>query len=280
MMKFCFDLVEVVCWDNEGGDDEAAAAAAAAAATAAAEAATAAAAKKTADEKKFSQQDVDKIVVSRNKNLKTQYETLEGNYAKLLEQTNLTEETRNQLQADLENVQQLMRSKEQNLELAAKKAKEKYDTDLKTASVERDKYKTMFETSTIERAIIDAASKNEAWDPGQFVKIIGSQAKIVEELTDLGEKTGRLVPRVEWESVDEAGNVTRVLKTADEVVVLMKENTQKHGNLFRSNVARGLGSGNAAGINTTAKIDVSKLTAQQYSDLRKTPEGRRAIGLS
>jgi hypothetical protein len=262
---------EVVCWENE--DEGEAAKAAEAAAKAAEEA------KRSADEKRFSQQDVDKIVVSRNKNLKTQYEQLEQNYNKLLEQTNLTEEQRNQLQSDLENVQNLMRSKEQNLELAAKKAKEKYDADLRNAQIERDKFKTMFETSTIERAIIDAASKREAWDPSQFVKLVGPQAKIVEELTDSGEKTGKLVPKIEWEVKDESGNITRVLKTPDEVVELMKEDTQRHGNLFRSNVARGLGSGNAAGITNTGKVDVRKLSAEQYAQMRKTPEGRRALGL-
>jgi hypothetical protein len=264
-------LAEMVCWDNEGDGDEAAAAAAAAEAAAKA---------KSAEEKKFTQQEVDKIVISRNKNLKTQYEQLETNYNKLLEQTNLTEEARNQIQADLENVQNLMRSKEQNLELAAKKAKEKYDADLRNASLERDRFKTLFETSTIERAIVDAAAKNEAWDPTQFVKIIGNQAKIVEELTDAGEKTGRLVPRIEWEVSDSTGTVSKVLKTPEEVIGLMKEDTQKHGNLFRSNVARGLGSGNAAGINSSAKVDVSKLSAQQYAEMRKTPEGRKALGLS
>jgi hypothetical protein len=263
--------VEIVCWDNEDVDAEAAAKAAEAEAAAKA---------KAAEEKRFSQQEVDKIVVSRNKNLKTQYEQLEANYNKLLEQTNLTEETRNQLQADLENVQNLMRSKEQNLELQAKKAKEKYDADLRNATLEREKYKTMFETSTIERAIVDAAAKNEAFDPSQFVKMIGGQAKIVEELTDSGEKTGRLVPRIEWEIKDDSGAITKVLKTPEEVVVLMKEDTQRHGNLFRSNVARGLGSGNAQGVSPSGRVDVKKLSPQQYAEMRKTPEGRRALGLA
>ena len=262
---------EVVCWENDDTDDTND--------DAVAKAAADAAAKKAAEEKRFSQQDVDKIVVSRNKNLKQQYEQLEQNYNKLLEQTNLTEEQRNQLQADLENVQSLMRSKEQNLALEAKRAKEKYDAELRNAVAERDKYKTMFETSTIERAIIDAASKKEAWDPSQFVRLIGPQAKIVEELTDSGEKTGRLVPKVEWEIKDDSGSITKVLKTPEEVVELMKEDTQRHGNLFRSNVARGLGSGNAAGVNTSGKVDVRKLSPEQYAAMRKTPEGRRALGL-
>lgn len=262
-----FYLIEVACWDNENPpgdpppvDDPPA--------------------DPPKSGKTFTQEEVDKFVTKRNKTLRTQYEQLEKNYETLLEQTNMSAEQRERLEADLENVRAQMRTKEQQLNHEKKQATEKFQKELKAAQEQSTYYKTLFESSTIERAITDAASRNDGYDASQFVGLLRDKAKVVEELDNEGNKTGRLVPRIEWEVVDpETKQAARVLKAPNEVIELMKEDVSRYGNLFKSNVARGLGQGQANHAGARGKIDVKKLSQAEYRELRKTREGRVALGL-
>lgn len=283
-MNKLFHLAELTCFDNEGdaGDDAVAAAAVAAeaAAKAAEEAAAAEAAAKTSkgDEKKFNQQQVNEMVGKRNKVLQDKFVALEGTYTQLLEQTNLSKGVREQLEADLEAVQAEMRTKEQQIEFDKKKASEKFQTDLDASNEDRQKWQSLYEQSTIERAITDAAISNDGFNGNDFIAHLGPRSKVVDELDSEGVKTGRLVPRVSWEvSNPDTQEVTVVLKSPEEVVKLMKET---HGNLFKSNVAKGVGEGTAAGKTpTTGVIDHSKISTEEYMALSKTDEGRARLGL-
>lgn len=231
--------------------------------------------------KTFTQEDVNRITGQRNKALKEKYQALESTYTELLEQTNLTEGARERLEADLEAVQKEMRTKEQQIEFEKKKAQTKFESELKTANEKGDYYQKLFETSTAERAIIDAANANDGCNAEDFIAHLGPKTKIIDELDNEGRKTGRLVPRIEWEVKDEkTGEVTRVQKTPDEVVKIMQEMPDRWGHLFRSNVAVGVGEGTAkALVSNPGKINISKLTTEEYMELAKTPEGRRSLGI-
>jgi hypothetical protein len=173
-----------------------------------------------------------------------------------------------------------MRTKEQQLQHEKRREVEKYQKELKVAQESGNYYKSLYENSTIERAIVDAAAKNEGYEGSQFVALLRDKAKVVEELDNEGNKTGRLVPKIQWTVTNsETKQQEVVLKNADEVVELMKEDTQRYGNLFKSNVARGLGQGQANLPGARGKVDVRRLSQGEYRELRKTPEGRRALGL-
>jgi len=160
-----------------------------------------------------------------------------------------------------------------------KKHEEKYAKDIKAATDQATFYKSLYENSTIERAIIDAASGKDAYDPSQFVSFLKDKTKVIEELDSSGQKTGRLVPRVEWEVVNpETKQREKVLKAPEEVIDSMKEDTQKYGNLFKSNFARGLNSSNSFD-GPRGKVDVTKMSAAEYMAYRNTPEGKASLGL-
>lgn len=213
------------------------------------------------DGKTFTQEDVNKIVIQRNKSLKSQYQKLEGQYQNLLKEKNLTQEQRTQLESDLQNVQAQLRTREEQARHEAKQRELKFGETLKEKENQANYYKNLYETSTIEREITQAASKHDGYNPQQFISLVAPRTKVVEELNEQGEKTGRLVARVESTIKGEDGSPKTVQLTVDEAISQMKED-DSFANLFKSNVARGIGSG--TDNNAGGRIDPSKMTTEEY----------------
>lgn len=219
---------------------------------------------KGGDEKRFTQEDVNRIVVKRNKAANEQLQKLEKQYEKLLENKNLTEQQRDELAQNLESVQSQLRTKEQQAAYEAKKRKEEYEKELGNTKQQAEYYKNLYESSTIEREITQAATKHEGYNPQQFIALLGTKTKMVEETDESGEKTGRLVPRVESKVKGEDGAPTTVLKTVDEAVADMKEQPELFGNLFRNNVAKGIGQGSSPDVANPTRVDVARMSDEEY----------------
>jgi len=274
--ELLFEL-ELTYFDNEGeGEGDA---------VSKAEAAAAAAEKAVKDanagdsEAKFTQEQVNEMMGKRTKALNEKLTNLETTYTELLEQTTLTKTAREKLQADLKQVQQEMRTKEQQIEFEKKEAEKRYETDLGAAHEAKEYYQNLYETSTIHRAISDAAMEHEGFRAEDFIAHLGPKSKVVEEIDSNGEKTGRLVPRIEWQVTNEdTKEVTLVLKSPNEVVELMKETNP---NLFKSNVAKGVGEGTAAGTQSAAgPVNQQRITTEEFMRLRKDPDARRRMGMT
>ena len=70
------------------------------------------------------------------------------------------------------------------------------------------------------------------------------------------------------------------LKTPEEAVAAMKENVVDFGNMFKTNVAAGIGQGTAPGQTSSAgEIDHSKISTEDYMRMAKDAEGRRKMGV-
>lgn len=277
------ELFEIAIWENDGGDAGSGDAGDAGSSGDSSGSGTGDSSSQQSGggEKTFTQAEVNEYVVKRNKNLKSQYEQLEGNYESLLENFRGTDEQRAKLEDDLENVRAQMRTKEQQAAHERKREQEKYNRELTAAQEQATTWKQRYESSTIERAIVDAASKNDAFNPDHFVSLLSPKSKVVEELDDAGTPTGNLVPKVEWTVVNpDTKQPEKVLKSPSEVIELMKEDVQSHGSLFKSNVAKGLGAGTFTGGKTTGRLDVKNMTMEEYAKYAATPEGRKALGLA
>jgi hypothetical protein len=274
-------LYELTCFEGETPPDDGGAAAAAAAAVAAAEAA-AAKLNPSDEDKKFTQDEVNQFVGTRNKALKEQFEVMETRYTEMLETANLSDGIREKLQNDLAAVQSQMRTEKQQLEFDKKKAETKYATEIADAVQQRDDYKQLFESSTVNRAIQDGSIQHGGHRVDDFIAHLGGRSSVVDEVDADGKPTGRKVPRTEWSKTDvETGQVEKVHLDPAEVISLMKEDpTGQWGHLFMSESTPGVGSGNTPTPSSTAKVNVKKLTSQQYMALRKTPEGRAKLGLN
>ena len=273
-----FSLPELTCFD---GDDDAATAAAA---KAAADAAAAAA----GDKKTFTQADLDRIVQERlSRDRKAREETqreavqeLENKYKDLLSNQNLTQEDRDKLQTKLDDVSKQLRTKDEQAAHDKKQLQAQYEQQLAAETKARETWENRFRESTISSAIQDAAVKHEAWDNAQLEAILRPMAKL-SPITDLvtGQETGRFQTLIDFVSVNEKGEEAPIQGTPQDIVKRMKE-IDRYKNLFKANVAPGIGANSATGGQTpgsNGRIDVRKLTPQQYAKIRK--ENPALLGL-
>ena len=212
----------------------------------------------------FTQEQVNEIVVKRNKKVREQLETAETTVEKLLASQNLTAQDRANFEAQLVEVQSQLRTKEQQAAHEAIKLQNEHKVRLDQTTEQLNFYKGQFETSTRNNAILKAASDAGAYNPEQFVDTLGPRTKIVEETNGQGEKTGRLIPRVLVIEKGEDGTPTEVLKTAEEAIADMKEDVNRFGNMFRGNVAKGIGEGSNSSLAGDSRVDVSKMSTEEY----------------
>lgn len=265
-----FNKPELTYWDNEGEGTGDAAADATADATVAATPAAIPETPATPD-KTFTQEQVNKIVGERVQKLNAQLETAVGNYEDTLKTATLTSEQRDKVSKDLQRVKEELQTKEQRLEEEKKKAEAKHTEALEIITAEAQRYKGLYEDSTISRAITDAANAHDGFQASQFIAHLAPTSKMVDEVDSAGELTGKLVPKVEWTTVDkETGAVTVTILSPDEAVQAMKENVVDFGNMFRTNVAAGIGQGTAPGqVVATGTIDQTRITTEEYMELAK-----------
>lgn len=189
--------------------------------------------------KVFSQEDLDRIVRSRLKKQEEAQKRLVGEVNALKAKADLTSEERTEWETRLEQLSNSLLSEK---ELAAKEAKRLQDEHTKTLSdkdAEIEKWQTRFTTSTITRSLTDAAVEHKAFHPEQIVSLLDRKTRLVEELAD-GKPTGRLVPRVRFESIDDKGKPAMLDISPSEAVKLMTE-IGKYQNLFEGKGTGGLG---------------------------------------
>lgn len=230
-------------------------------------------------EKLFTQEDVDKIVVKRNKALDEKYKTLEASLQKASKDKSITQEERDRLADELENVKNSQLSDKERAAKEKDKAEKKYQEDLAGAIKERDEFKSLFEGSLSKRALLDAAVKHDAYNPQQIVDLLTHRTKVVEVKDDEGVVVLDYAPKVDWSETTSDGQTIRLQKTPNEVVEAMKEDEQ-YANLFRSNVAKGVGTGSGTPTDKSGKVNPAKISTEEYMRLRKTPEGQKALGLT
>ena len=234
--------------------------------------------------KVFSQDDVNRIVQDRlAKDRKTQeqkYRDLEGEYKTLLENQSLSTDQREKLESELEDIQKRFRTKEQQLAHEKNQIEERLSGELETYKTAAVEWESKYKTSVTDRALIDAATGGEAFNPSQVVALLRPMTKMMEAKGPDGQPTGQLVPMLDFPDVNEAGEPVMTQRTPDEAVKRMKEIPEQYGNLFKSNVVSGIGAGSATGGVTpgsAGRIDVRKLTPEQYMKIRK--ENPSLLGL-
>ena len=83
-------------------------------------------------------------------------------------------------------------------------------------------------------------------------------------MNDQGEETGRPVARVRVQKKAEDGTVSEVLVTPEQAIADMKEQPEKFGGLFSSNVAKGIGEGSNSSVAGDSRVDVTKMTDEEY----------------
>jgi hypothetical protein len=249
--------VSILCYED--GDPAAAAAAKAAADEAAAKAAAAATGN---EDKKFTQADLNKILAEDKRKHQEKFNELVTSHQELLQNQNLTTEERDSLATRLEDLQASHRTKEQQTEHDRKLAETKSSTELETERKRADHWESMFKTNEVQRALQDAAVGADAFNPGHIVALLAPD-------TQLKDVDGRLIPMVDFQDIDEKdGSEVRTLRTPADAVKRMQELPKVHGNLFRSNVVSGVGSGQAT-PGDGDNFDYANMSPEEYRKNRK-----------
>jgi len=256
------------------GDDEAAKAVAAVAAKAAAEA-VANAGNLT---KVFSQEELNHILAEDRRKHQTQLKEQAEKLEVVLKSSQLTEQDRKALQENLGSVQGQLRSAEAQAAREKQELEHSYQARLADVEKRATTWEVMYRDSTVQRALQDAAVTNDAFSASQIVTILKPLTKLVEGVDPVTKRpNGSYEVKIEMMDVNPKTNeLEPTVRSPEEAVKRMKELPAQYGNLFKSGVVSGIGSGSATGGLTSGqggKLDVRKLTPQQYREIRaKNPE--------
>jgi len=229
-------------------------------------------------QKTFTQEDVNRFLAEDRRKYQAQLKEQAEKLESVLKSSQLTEQDRRVLQENLAAVQGQLRS----AEAAAAKEKQALEQQYQAKLVESEKkiqvWEGLYRESTVQRALQDAAVKNDAFSPSQIVTLLKPMTKLVEGVDPVTNRpNGQYEVKVVMLDVNpKTGQQEEMIRTPEEAVARMKELPDQYGNLFKSGVVSGIGSSSATGglmPGQGGKIDVRKLTPQQYREIRaKNPE--------
>lgn len=225
----------------------------------------------------LTQEQFNKALAEDRRKHQAKYEKLEQTHAALLENKNLTDQQRKELETSLEDLRSQFQTKEQQAETERVKLVERHSNEVKKLTEERDQWQQSYTNMVISNSLITAASEAEAWNPTQIEAILRPQTRLADELGEDGKKTGRLIPRVKMMGNDKDGKTVELDLSVGDAVKLMRETPEKFGNLFKSTANSGLGA-NPTGKPGT-QPDLAKIAQDPaaYRKLRKENPG--ALGL-
>jgi hypothetical protein len=173
-------------------------------------------------------------------------------------------------------VESSTRTKEQQLAHERKQAEEAYKKQLGDEKKGREHAEAMLRDSISERELLDAATSVQSFNPMQVVTILRSMTR--PEITR-DPTTGRITgvkTVVDFPETGADGTEVKTPLTPKAAAQKMQALPGLYGNLFKSGVVSGLGSGSMPS-GPSGKLDVKALSPSQYMDLRqKNPE---ALGL-
>jgi hypothetical protein len=270
----CFDAAE----DAAAAQAQAQAQAQEQAKAQAAAAAAAAAGLNLQEPPKFTQDDLNRLLAEDRRKHQAQITKIQQTLEETLTSKNLTTQEREQLAQRLEDMQKETRTREQQQAHERKQLEEQFNTKVEEEKKGRVLWENRYRESMVERALQDAAVTGESWQPEQVVTMLRGMTRISEELDEKTKKgTGKFKVVVDFPDTDpNTGEPSVTLHTPESAVKRMKELPARYGNLFKSGVVSGIGASSATGgiaPGSSGKLDVRKLTPQQYQDIRaKNPE--------
>lgn len=235
-----------------------------------------------AREKAFNQEDVNKFLADDRRKHTDKYNKLEQTYKTMLSDKNLATEQRGKLELELQDLQKTFRTKAQQADYDRKQVEEKLTSEMAGFKESATRWEGMYKDSVIQRSLQDAAIGGEAFNPLQIVNLLRTNTTMRPAMDPEGvEIPNEMIPMIDFPDKDDTtGESVTTLRTPQEAVQRMKELPEQFGNLFRANVVSGIGAGNATGGVTSGeggRVDVSKLTPDQYRKMRK--DNPEALGL-
>lgn len=216
----------------------------------------------------FSQDELNKILAEDKRKHKAQYEKIEAQYKTLLDKNNLSTEERVKLEESLEDVRKQLRSKEEQAKYEKKQLEDRLNQTVNELQQKVSQAESKYTHLLVTRALKDAAVGGDAFNAEQVVTLLVPHVKLVDEK-----------PMIEFPDVDgDTGEPIVTQMSPDDAIKRMKQLPEKWGNLFKSNIVSGIGGSSNTGAGPgNGRVDVKKLTPEQYMKMRR--ENPSALGL-
>lgn len=223
---------------------------------------------------RFDQEQVNKIVQDRlakdRKKHDEKFKSLEKTYKDLLANQALSQEERERLEQQLEDLQKQHRTKEEQAKHEKKQLQERYENELQEYKEAAIRWERQHKEFLVERSLLDAAVSNDAFLPEQIYDVVRKWTKLVEAVDENGKPTGQLKPMVDLPDVDaDTGKPIITQRTPMEAIERLKE---LQPNLFKPNVVPGVGGNSSTGgvqPGADGRIDQSELTTEQWMKIYK-----------
>ena len=210
----------------------------------------------------FDQDAVNRILAEERRKHEQKTAAVQRTLEETLASKSLTAAERERLQTELETMQAANRTAKEQAEHERKQLEATYQKKLSAAEAKAKTNEERYVTS-LKNAALGEACGSDVFSPAQMKALLGPMTKVISD----GEDGYRVVT----EFADETGAKREMTPT--EAVTAMKGQPGLYGNLFRSGVIAGIGSGNGQGVSQGGAIDVKNLTQQQYMEIRaKNPE--------
>ena len=207
-----------------------------------------------------------KGLTQKNRDLVQQLEKLQG-------QTSTSSQEKDELQAQIEELQSQYLSKSELAKRDADKVSKEHTKVLDNLTGESSKWKSLYEVQTVQRALLDAATQSEAIQAGQIVSMLEQSTSVVEVADSTGVGTGKYQPVVKFRDTNEAGESITVELSPIDAVNRMKELTSLYGNLFKGASTSGLGSaGGASSMSEGKRSDILSNPAAYREWRKKNPD--------
>ena len=212
-------------------------------------------------EKTFTQVEVNKLLAEHKRNLQAEatknreaHESLRQQVEQLLQGRPIDE-----VREEMETTASRLRSTEEQ----SKQEQAKFQKLLKEAQTKAESHEQRYRNLAIGRALKDAALAADPSTPAAADLI----SKILYENASVDDKG---VVTVEME-VEEEGIKARKKLTPGEAVSILQSLPSQYGPLFKSGMSGGVGNNNTDGImrGKDGKLDIGKMSMQQYAELRK-----------
>jgi hypothetical protein len=216
------------------------------------------------------------------------YETKEAKYKKdqqdlateLAKQKSvkgLSDDEKQSLQKRIDELESQFLTEKEKADRAAEQERTQYTSHIEDLDKERTHWRSQYQTEVVTNGIRSAAAANKAFDAEQISALLGQHVEFKDILDDDDKPTGKVKPVVKFPDVDKKGNPVTLEYTIPEAVKRMTE-LEKFANLFEDTMRSGVG-GSKNGGRPAGKIDITKLSPEEYRKLRKENPGAISAAL-
>ena len=189
---------------------------------------------------------------------------------KALDDKKISEQQAAEQQSKLQEMQDQWLSKEELLKREQKAKETEFTNKLQEALESKIAIEKKYERTLVNHAIAAAVVEHDGVSADQFELMFGRDAKVIEDKPILVFKDI---------SVNNEAIVSEL--PPSDALKRMSELPELYGNLFNRKGKGGVGGNTATEPGKLGKeqVDISSMTHEEYKEFRKTPEGRKYLGL-